>query len=205
MANICDFLLSQDIQASCTDPITPGLEQEGVIMNRADIDFDAVTYDENRPNVISALAMLSGKRGYKIKVLGNTPFTGTGTSFVAGNYQNTFTHTVQFVVLDNGPDVCKNVIDNLANGKFVIVLENSYKGLNKDTNKGDAAFQIYGFNQGLVASAIENDKYSEDTNGGWLVTMQETKSSNSGMFLYAGGYAASKKIFDSLSETAAVG
>lgn len=203
MANVCDFLLSMDIEASCTDPIVPGLEQEAVIMNRADIDFDAVAYDETRSNVLKNLAMLKGKRGYKIRVLGSTPFSGTSTSFVAGNYQNTFTNTVQFVVLDNSPDVCKNVIDMLANGKFVIVLENSYKGLNKASNKGDAAFQVYGFGQGLVASAIENDKYSEDTNGGWLVTMQETKASNSGIFLYAGSYAASKTLFDGLTEIAA--
>lgn len=202
MASVCDFLLSQDIIASCTDPITPGLEQVGVIMNREDIDFDAVTFDTSRPNVISAMTMLKGKKGYKIKVLGNTPFTGTGTSFVAGNYQNTFTHTVQFVVLDNGPDVCENVINKLANGKFVIVLENSYKGLNRDSNKGDSAFQVYGFNQGLVASAIENDKYSEDSNGGWLVTMQETKVANSGTFIYAGSYASSKAVFDSLTTVA---
>ena len=202
MASVCDFLLSQDIVASCSDPVSPGLEQDGVIINRADLDFDAVTFDETRANVIKSLAMLSGKRAYKIKVLGNTPFTGTGSSFVAGNYQNTFTHTVQFVVLDNGPDVCKNVIDNLANGKYIMILENSYKGLNKSTNKGDSAFQIYGYNQGLVASAIENDKYSEDTNGGWLVTMQETKAPNSGMFLYAGTYASSKAVFDSLTSAA---
>lgn len=200
MASVCDYLLTQDIQASCTDPVNPGLEQNGVIINRAELDFDAITFDPSRGNVISAMAMLSGKKAYKIKVLGNTPFSGTGTSFVAGNYQNTFTHTVQFVVLDNGPDVCESVIDALANGKFIIILENSFKALGKETNKGDAAFQIYGYNQGLVASAIENDKYSEESNGGWLVTMQETKAPNSGMFLYAGSYASSKAVFDSLTE-----
>lgn len=200
MASVCDYLLTQDIQASCTDPVNPGLEQNGVIINRAELDFDAITFDPSRGNVISAMAMLSGKKAYKIKVLGNTPFSGTGTSFVAGNYQNTFTHTVQFVVLDNGPDVCESVIDALANGKFIIILENNFKALGKETNKGDAAFQIYGYNQGLVASAIENDKYSEESNGGWLVTMQETKAPNSGMFLYAGSYASSKAVFDSLTE-----
>lgn len=204
MASVCDFLLSQDIVASCTDPINPGLEQEGVILNREEVDFDSVKFDETLPNAISALTMQKGKKGYRIKVLGNTPFTGTGTSFVAGNYQNTFTHTVQFVVLDNGPEVCNDVIDNLANGKFIIVLENTYKGLNKASNKGSAAFQIYGFNNGLVASAIENDKYSEDTNGGWLVTMQETRVANSGMFLYAGSYNASKTVFDTLTTAATV-
>lgn len=199
--NVCDFLLTQDIAASCTDPVTTGFEQDGIIMNRADIDFDSVKFDTARGNVISEIAMQSGKRAYKVRVLGSTPFNGTNTSFVAGNYQNTFTNTVQFVVLDNGPDVCENVIDALANGKFVMILENSYKALNKETNKGDAAFQVYGYQQGLVASAIENDKYSEDANGGWMVTMQETKVGNSGMFLYAGSYASTKAVFDSLTES----
>jgi hypothetical protein len=152
--------------------------------------------------VISQIAMLAGKRAYKVRVLGNTPFTGTTTSFVSGTYQNTFTNTVQFVVLDNGPDVCESVIDALANGRFVMILENTFKGLNKESNKGDAAFQIYGYTQGLAASAIENDKYSEDTNGGWLVTLQETKASKSGMFLYKSDYATTKKMFETLTDKA---
>ena len=138
----------------------------------------------------------------EMRVLGNTPFTGTTTSFVSGTYQNTFTNTVQFVVLDNGPDVCESVIDALANGRFVMILENTFKGLNKESNKGDAAFQIYGYTQGLAASAIENDKYSEDTNGGWLVTLQETKASKSGMFLYKSDYATTKKMFETLTDKA---
>lgn len=203
MANVCDFLLAKDIAASCVDPVVPGFEQEGIIMNRDEIDFGAITFDKDRSNVISQLAMLAGKRAYKVRVLGNTPFTGTGTSFVAGTYQNTFTNTVQFVVLDNGPEVCESIIDALANGRFVMILENTFKGLNKETNKGDAAFQIYGYTQGLAASAIENDKYSEDTNGGWLVTMTETKASKSGMFLYKTDYATTKAMFDSLTEATA--
>ena len=200
--SVCEFLLARDIAASCSDPVVPGFEQEGIIMNRDEIDFGAITFDTTRSNVISQIAMLAGKRPYKVRVLGNTPFTGTTTSFVSGTYQNTFTNTVQFVVLDNGPDVCESVIDALANGRFVMILENTFKGLNKESNKGDAAFQIYGYTQGLAASAIENDKYSEDTNGGWLVTLQETKASKSGMFLYKSDYATTKKMFETLTDNA---
>lgn len=198
--DICSYLLSGDIAPSCKDYVVPGFEQDGLIMNRDEIDFGAIEFDSARPNVISQLAMLAGKRAYRVRVLGNTPFTGTATSFVAGTYQNTFTNTVQFLVLDNGPDVCANVIDMLANGKFVMILENTYKSLNKETNKGDSAFQIYGYTQGLAASAIENDKYSEETNGGWLVTMQETKASKSGFFLFKTDYATTKAMFESLAE-----
>ena len=200
--SVCEFLLARDIAASCSDPVVPGFEPEGIIMNRDEIDFGAITFDNSRSNVISQIAMLAGKRAYKVRVLGNTPFTGTSTSFVSGTYQNTFTNTVQFVVLDNGPDVCESVIDALANGRFVMILENTFKGLNKESNKGDAAFQIYGYTQGLAASAIENDKYSEDTNGGWLVTLQETKASKSGMFLYKSDYATTKKMFETLTDKA---
>lgn len=200
--SVCEFLLARDIAASCSDPVVPGFEQEGIIMNRDEIDFGAITFDTTRSNVISQIAMLAGKRAYKVRVLGNTPFTGTTTSFVSGTYQNTFTNTVQFVVLDNGPDVCESVIDALANGRFVMILENTFKGLNKESNKGDAAFQIYGYTQGLAASAIENDKYSEDTNGGWLVTLQETKASKSGMFLFKTDYATTKAMFESLTDKA---
>lgn len=200
--SVCEFLLARDIAASCSDPVVPGFEQEGIIMNRDEIDFGAITFDTTRSNVISQIAMLAGKRAYKVRVLGSTPFTGTTTSFVSGTYQNTFTNTVQFIVLDNGPDVCESVIDALANGRFVMILENTFKGLNKESNKGDAAFQIYGYTQGLAASAIENDKYSEDTNGGWLVTLQETKASKSGMFLYKSDYATTKKMFETLTDKA---
>ena len=200
--SVCEFLLARDIAASCSDPVVPGFEQEGIIMNRDEIDFGAITFDTTRSNVISQIAMLAGKRAYKVRVLGNTPFKGTTTSFVSGTYQNTFTNTVQFIVLDNGPDVCESVIDALANGRFVMILENTFKGLNKESNKGDAAFQIYGYTQGLAASAIENDKYSEDTNGGWLVTLQETKASKSGMFLFKTDYATTKEMFETLKEPA---
>ena len=45
---ICDITIKKDIAPSCDDPIVPGLEQEGVIMNRADVDFGAVTFNAGR-------------------------------------------------------------------------------------------------------------------------------------------------------------
>ena len=85
------------------DPIVPGLEQEGVIMNRADVDFGAVTFNATRKNVIETLALKTGKKGYKVQVFGATPFTGTNTALATGTYRNTFTNTVNMVVLANDP------------------------------------------------------------------------------------------------------
>lgn len=200
---VCDALLKKNIIPSCDDPIVVGFEQDGVIINRADIDFSGSIFDTTRKNVIKTLLLGTGKKGYAVRVMGKTPYTGTKTSLVAGTYRNSFTNEVHIVVLDNDPDVCADIIDGLANGTYVVVFENKYKALQKETNPGDAAFQVYGWYQGLSASAIENDKYSEDTVGGWAVTLQETKAPKAGLFLFNTDYATTKTQVGTL--TAVVG
>ncbi len=200
---ICDNLIKKDIIPSCDGPIVPGIEQEGVIANRADVDFAATTFNSTRKNVIETLAMKSGKKAYKIVVYGGTPFTGTNIALATGTYRNTFTNTVNMVVLANSPDVCGDIIDGLANGEFVVVLENKSKDLQKEDNPGDSAFQVYGYYQGLKAAEISNDKYSEDTDGGWLVSLTETKVPKSALFLYKTSYETTKAAVDAL--TSAVG
>ncbi|WP_394901512.1 hypothetical protein [Bacteroides xylanisolvens] len=200
---VCDNLIKKDIIPSCDGPIVPGIEQEGVIANRADVDFAATTFNSTRKNVIETLAMKSGKKAYKIVVYGGTPFTGTNIALATGTYRNTFTNTVNMVVLANSPDVCGDIIDGLANGEFVVVLENKSKDLQKEDNPGDSAFQVYGYYQGLKAAEISNDKYSEDTDGGWLVSLTETKVPKSALFLYKTSYETTKAAVDAL--TSAVG
>nr|DAU07637.1 MAG TPA: hypothetical protein [Caudoviricetes sp.] len=199
MSGVCDNLIKKDIAPSCDDPIVPGIEQEGVIANRSDVDFSATTFNSTRKNVIETFAMKSGKKAYKVVVYGGTPFTGTNVALATGTYRNTFTNTVNMVVLANDPDVCGDIIDGLANGEFVVVLENKSKGLQKETNPGDSAFQVYGYYQGLKAAEISNDKYSEDTDGGWSISLTETKVPKSALFLYKTSYETTKAAVDALT------
>lgn len=198
---VCDYLVQKDIEVNCTDPLVQGVEAEGVIINRQDIDFSAVTYDTTKANIIKTIALKTGKKGYRVVQGGNSPFTGTKTELTTGTYRNTFTNTVSLVVLDNDPDVCKDIIDGLANGSFVVILENKYKGLNKE-NPGEGAFQVYGWAQGLMASEITNEKYSEDTDGGWLVNLQEAKAPRAGMFMFTTDYETTKTAVDTLTKDA---
>lgn len=200
MSNTCDSLISIGVSPNCDDPIVKGLEPNGVIINRQDLDFGSVTFNETRKNVVETLALKTGKKGYPVFIPGNTPFTGTNTTLETGNFGNTFANNVGMVILDNGPDVCSKLIDGIANGEFVVILENKYKNLNKDSAPGDSAFQIYGFYSGLKASTLENDKYSEDTNGGWNVVLAETGSPRSALFLFKTDYTTTKAAFDSLTE-----
>lgn len=195
---VCDYMIKQGISPSCDDPIVQGVEQRGIIINRDDIDFSATTFNSTRKNVIETIALKSTKKAYEVVVLGSAPFTGTNTALAAGTYRNTFTNTVSLVILDNGPDVCENVIDGLANGEFVVILENKFKGLQKEENPGDPAFQVYGWYQGLRASEMTNEKYSEDTDGGWAVSLQETRAPKSGVFLFKTDYETTAAAVESL-------
>lgn len=196
---VCDDILKKDIFPSCDDPVVQGLEQEGVIMNRADVDFAATVFNATRKNVIETLAMKEQKKAYKVVVPGKTPFTGTTTALATGTYRNSFTNTIALVILVNDPDVCADIIDGLANGSYVVVLENKYKGLQKEENPGDAAFQVFGYYQGLTATAIENNKYSEETEGGWSVTLEEQKVPKSALFLFKTSYEATKTAISTLT------
>lgn len=192
----CEKLISQNIDVNCDSPMIKGLEGNAVLINRADIKFDTVVFNTTRKNVIESLPLMAGKKGYSCYVPGATPFSGLATSLKTGTYINTWDNNAPIVILDNGPDVCDKVIDGLANGQFVLIVENKHKG------SGDAAFQVYGFYQGLRATAGENDKYSEDLNGGWSVTLTETGAPKSGLFLYSTSYTATKALFDGLTSPA---
>lgn len=198
---VCDEMLKKDIAPSCDDPVVPGFEQEGVIMNRDEVDFALTTFNSTMKNVIETLAMKSGKKAYKVVVPGKTPYTGSKTSLATGTYRNTFTNLLQLVVLDNGPEVCADIIDGLANGSYVVILENKHKALQKESNPGNAAFQVYGYYQGLTATLLENDKYSEDTEGGWLVNLEETKCPKSALFYFKTNYDTTKKALTTLVST----
>ena len=191
--------MKKDISPSCDDPVVQGLEQEGVIMNRADVDFAATVFNATRKNVIETLAMKEKKKAYKVVVPGKTPFTGTTTALATGTYRNSFTNTITLVILANDPDVCADIVDGLANGSYVVVLENKYKGLQKEENPGDAAFQVFGYYQGLTATTIENNKYSEETEGGWSVTLEEQKVPKSALFLFKTSYEATKTAIGTLT------
>lgn len=190
---ICDFKLAQDIAGSCESPQVAGLKNTGYLINYDDIDWDTLAKNESNPNIIETLMLQSGKRAYKVIVPGNTPFTGTQTALATGTYRNKFTKTASIVVLNSGPDVSKNIIDQLANGKFVFIFENKYQGADKKNT-----FEVYGLEQGLSATEMTNEKYSEDTDGGWAVSLEETGAPTSGLFFFKESITATRAALTSL-------
>ena len=189
----CDFELAADLVAGCEENSVAGVRNYGYIINSDDIDRDSCTRDASNPCILNTLVLKSGKKAYRMFVPGKTPFSGTNKAFVASTYRNKFTKTVGLVILDNGPDVVKDIINPLANGSFVIVLENKYGG--KD---GKNTFEVYGFEQGLSATAMADDKYSEETDGGWSATLEETGAPSAGIYLFNDSVATTRTALTSL-------
>lgn len=189
----CDFNLAADIAADCESMSVKGLGNNGYIINFADIDKSASTLDTANPSVLKTLVLKTGKKAYRCYVPGKTPFTGTNKAMVAGTYVNTWTKQVKLVILNEGPDVSTDIVDKLANGQFVVILENKATGAG-----GKATYEVYGFEAGLSATEMANDKYSEETNGGYSCTLEETGANKSGLFLFSTDIATTQGILDSL-------
>lgn len=200
---ICSTLLSQTITPSCDNPILTGIESVGVIINRDDIDLGSVVKNATKKNVIETLAIKSGKKGYQIYIPSNTPFNGTKITMATGANSNKWNSEVAFTVLNNDPDVTSKIIDGLANGTYVVVLQNKYNNTDKTSTPSDSVFQVFGFEKGLRASAIENDKYSADTDGGWSVVLTESEHPKSAHFLYDTDYDTTYTQFEALINVAA--
>lgn len=189
----CDFKLAADLVADCQNASVAGIKNHGFIINYDDVDFDSLVRDESNRFLIQTLVLKTGKKAHRMYVPGKTPFTGTNTALAGGNYRNKFTNTVNVVILDNGPEVVRDIIDPLANGKFIVILENKFGG--KD---GKNTFQIYGLEQGLSATALAADKYSEDTDGGWSATLEESGAPSPALFLFNDTVATTRAALETL-------
>jgi len=201
---LCSTLVSENISPNCDNPVLSGVENVGIIINRDDINFSEVVKDGVRKNVIKDLysGIKIGKKGYSIYIPSNTPFNGTKITMSPGTNSNKWNTELAFTVLNNDPDVTKKIIDGLANGTYVAVIQNKYNNSDKASTPSDSVFQVFGVEKGLRATAMENDKYSADTDGGWSVVLTEEGHPTSAHFLYDTTYTATLAQFNNLTTVA---
>lgn len=193
--NLCEKLLDKCISVSCSDPIYEGAENLAYIFNKSDIT--SVTYDTQDPNIVTDINMREisqgvSATGFKISTLGKTPFNGTNTTLQEGDIMNTFTEVFDFAVQDNSP-LAAGILNNLANGKYVVVIENNYPG-----SDGKGKFQILGLKKGLTVNTMERNLYDDTYNGGWHCQMQAEKTPTAALFVYKTDIETTKTYLESL-------
>lgn len=169
---VCEFLVSQDIAINCSSPIFAGIKPLGIIINKNDIASISQT-----GNVVDSIVLKSGKKGYQIEQMGQQPFNGTNNEMQEGDVMNTFNKVVNFIVLDNNPDVSAKVIEPMANGEFVVIIRNQY---NLEAKKN--GYEIIGLDKGARATSIVQNKY--ENMGGWACELTETETPNPSTFFF---------------------
>ena len=188
---LCPKLIADNISINCDKPIFTGLEPVAYIINKEDIS--SITYDANNKHIVKAITLTSPAKAYKIYNPFKSPMNGTQTSLNAGDVSNKFDNAVGFIVPDDGPGVAKDIIDPLANGEFVVIVANKWENTATD-NK----FQIYGMHRGLRATALDNGKYAEETDGGHAVTLTETGAPSYGYYFFDTDVATSRAALEAL-------
>lgn len=181
---LCEKKIQGCIALDCENPIYAGMESGAFIFNKADvtnISYEQITVGtetKDNPNMITGITLGTGAVGYRIEQFGKTPYTGSNTSMTEGNAMNKFTETFNFIVSDNSEKASRELLDNLANGTFIAVVRNQYKG-----SDGRSEFQVYGAKKGLKAASMDNDKYAEETDGGWAVSLASENVPTSAVFI----------------------
>lgn len=177
--NYCSYLSEiNNIDVQCD--LKDGFESLGYIVSRSDIDFASIKkgYKTDYPStVITQMALKDGKKGKYIKQLKN-PFQDTTVALAVGDYRSTFTNNVSFKIFGNSPEVSK-IVNGLASDEFVIILAQKEKGVN-----GESTYRVFGLDNGLTATATDNNAYDESLGNGWNITMEETGASSSAYYLF---------------------
>jgi hypothetical protein len=196
--NLCEKLISACISADCANPLYAGVDSMGLIANYSDIA--SVTYDQTNPSIVSGITMKTDTVGsdqvarcwYTIQQLGNKPFEGSQTEFAEGTYANRVTHTIQFAIVDNGPEITENVVDRLLNGKFCVILKNDY--VHAD---GKNKYSVYGLSKGLKCTGLTRELWG-DNESAWIVTLTEENAAKTGLFVYATSEQATDSMIEGL-------
>lgn len=176
----CELLIYHGIIADCDKRSKKGLGQRIWLIPLQWIDKENIVIEHR---VITSLPFSSeapaGKEFYPVEMAGKTPFNGAKKTLVIGTYFNTWTTELPIKIIKHDDDITVGFIDPIVKGgRYVAIVENITRG---GTN-GEATFELYGFQSGLQVSEAEHDLYSDDTLGGWSVTLKEEESLTSSFF-----------------------
>lgn len=160
-SSLCDTLLTSDILMDCVNA-TFEAQNKAWVLNYDDVDAtDGINVETNE---VATITLREGKRGYKLEQLGKKPFGGSNSALVVGTYISTFTHQVKLYI-PYTPTANKTVRE-LMNARLVVVVKEDV-----GTTK-----RVYGIENGLYCTECSRTEHDDDTQGGWVMTLEETKS-----------------------------
>lgn len=185
--------ITEDLTINCDAPLAAGTRDRGIIFNFDDWNNLTIGRNVTNPQIIENIALTSGITGFLVQGVNGS--NAPKNSMKKSKFLNGFMHTVNFKVFRLGADI-KKQLEGIANGRFVMVVENNYKGSN-----GEAAYEVYGIDSGMVCSLLDRDPANQDTQGGYDVTVETSAVTTEGHLpatFFITDYATTKAIFEAL-------
>lgn len=189
MAKNCDTSVTHDFSYDCENPPVAGLEDEALLINRADIDFAKCTYDETNKNIIKSIVLKAGKKANVVQQRKES-FNGTKVEQVEGTYSVGTTQTFAFVAFANSADE-KAALENILNGSFVAVVKNKSAADN-------SRYEVLGWNTGLKTPTLSKDYVAEESAGVYAVTLASGQEPRLPMSFFATDLETTEEAFESL-------
>lgn len=159
----CTNLLAQSLATSCTEPRIKGYEAIGIIINRADIDWAAISVDALNPRIMDNMPLLATKKAAVIYNSKKNPLPFDGTQTTYNRDADAYDKVVQFYFEGIGGASSK-AIEALKDGDYVVILERKSK-------YDVGSFQIFGYQKGLSAGNEGGAMVQDEATGYWLITM----------------------------------
>jgi hypothetical protein len=155
----CEGLITADILYDCDNSPVGGLETDVILVNVADIDINATTFDAGNSDIVTNFQLLSGKTGFLLE--GVKQINSASSELVKKEFSSDkHLHTFNGVVL-NVSAANKAQVNIMAEGaKYVAIVDRKWKGA-----ANAEAFQILGLESGLE---LQTATWNSNENDGVL-------------------------------------
>jgi len=167
LATICGKI-SANVGIYCDNPLQAGSEDTLIVFNYDDWQNAAITFNGVNPQIIENVVMASGIVGYAYEGKNNS--IGPKYEFIKQTYAEVYNHEINFKVFDVSP-TAKAQLELMAKGSFVAIVNNKFKGAS-----GNAAYEVYGTDAGLVMSQNVRDLLNQDTQGAFDVILKSSET-----------------------------
>lgn len=181
----CGSCVTMNIAEDCNTPRIRGFKNTALLICKDSIASKVV--DATTGNITSVTLATGAKTVvvYNPRVI--DPFDPTVVSYNEDTFD--FNKVVGFEIRGIGGSISKNIIEPLANGEYIMILQ-------RKDERGDGSYPVVGSERGLTLTSVDGSEAEGE--GRWLITMTETNAPSAEICLFDTDYATTKTAYDAL-------
>ena len=168
MATICGKI-TQGFDIDCDNPLQAGAEDTLILINRDDYLGAAITYNLTNNQIIEDIVLPTPAVAYAFEGKNNS--IAPKYDFIKQAFAEVYNHEINFKVFTVSPE-SKLELEKMAKGTMVAIVNNKFKGAN-----GNAAYEVYGADAGLVVTQNIRDIISQDNQGAFDIILKSNETS----------------------------